>query len=850
MSKVGELSVLITADSTQLKKGIKGAQLQIKKTSKELRKSVNQFGKWAAAASVAAAAVGVALVKTNMAAIRETKNLADAANMNVAAFEQNAFAAEQAGVSTEKYGDILKDVNDRIGDFVTSGAGAMVDFFEQIAPKVGVTIDQFQKLSGQDALQLYVSSIEKANVSQAEMTFFMEAIAGDASRLIPLLKDGGKAMKTQAERARELGIGLSQIDVAQVEAANKALDASAGLIDAQLKKAVVAVAPYITTISTELAIAGAESVEWEKAVTKAMRVAAKVVGVFADGILGIRLIVKGLEIAFRGLSAVIYSAFASGIDLLAEFGNKIKVLLEKSIKPVAEAMNKVGLISDDSLSKINDMVSARFKTPQWIKDFEESTSDAFKTAKKEFVDLATQPLPSARIKALFEEIIKKANQAKKEIASTVSTESITKAAADITDFIDGFESSTISAGNILKDAIEGIDLPTSKVDAFYAVMEEGAAKTQLQIRDALSAKGMTTAEIDRYFAFIEQRAKTSGTELNTAMKGGMNTNTIETFFDLLKTKKTEFGSFMSDMFAGQELSTNQIEAFYQQALEKSQEKAAQIKKNLTGMGIDDPIIDEFLASYVAKTGEVAAQIKANLTGGMQADGKETKEEDDESLGVKGFGSEALFEAMATETAWIAQKHEDEIALLEQAKARELNIGQSFEEAKTEMTQRHARERAAAVEAEMNARFAISKDTLSGLNNLAMAMGKKGIKIQKAISLANAGMAIATGLAKAQELGFPMAIGEYARVAAIGVKAISSIKSAAAGSAKIGRSSGGGATSLSRPYSPVSNNQEPSQSRSISINMEGSALFSADQVRELIEQINEQVGDGVALSAGG
>jgi len=96
----------------------------------------------------------------------------------------------------------------------------------------------------------------------------------------------------------------------------------------------------------------------------------------------------------------------------------------------------------------------------------------------------------------------------------------------------------------------------------------------------------------------------------------------------------------------------------------------------------------------------------------------------------------------------------------------------------------------------------------------------------------------------------MAIGEYARVAAIGVKAISSIKSAAAGSAKIGRSSGGGATSLSRPYSPVSNNQEPSQSRSISINMEGSALFSADQVRELIEQINEQVGDGVALSAGG
>ncbi|MDZ7906338.1 MAG: hypothetical protein U5N55_11610 [Cypionkella sp.] len=67
----------------------------------------------------------------------------------------------------------------------------MADFFENIAPQVGVTAENFRDLSGADALQLFVSSLEAANLSQAEMTFYMEAMAGDATALIPLLRDSG-----------------------------------------------------------------------------------------------------------------------------------------------------------------------------------------------------------------------------------------------------------------------------------------------------------------------------------------------------------------------------------------------------------------------------------------------------------------------------------------------------------------------------------------------------------------------------------------------------------------------------------------------------------------------------------
>ena len=81
----------------------------------------------------------------------------------------------------------------------------MADFFENIAPRVGVTADQFARLSGPEALQLYVSSLERAGVSQQEMTFYLEAMASDTTRLIPLLQNGGAEMTRLGAQAQTEG---------------------------------------------------------------------------------------------------------------------------------------------------------------------------------------------------------------------------------------------------------------------------------------------------------------------------------------------------------------------------------------------------------------------------------------------------------------------------------------------------------------------------------------------------------------------------------------------------------------------------------------------------------------------
>ena len=163
--------------------------------------------------ATAAATAAFGFASSTARQSEEIERSAKLASTGVEEFQKLAYASESFGIQQDKLADILKDTNDKMGDFFQTGAGPLADFFEFIAPKIGVTAEQFKNLSGSDALQLYVSSLEKANLSQAEMTFYMEAIASDSTLLLPLLEKNGEAYKTLAKEAEEYGAILSEDNV-------------------------------------------------------------------------------------------------------------------------------------------------------------------------------------------------------------------------------------------------------------------------------------------------------------------------------------------------------------------------------------------------------------------------------------------------------------------------------------------------------------------------------------------------------------------------------------------------------------------------------------------------------------
>lgn len=224
---LGVLTLDLVAKVSGFVQGMDAAE----RSSAKWRKEVEKNAKAAGVAIGAGIAAGVtALGAITVGAInsaKEISNLSSVANTSTTEFQKYAAGAKVVGIEQEKLADIFKDVNDKVGDFLNTGGGALADFFTNIAPKVGVTADDFRNLSGPQALGLYVHSLEKANVSQADMTFYMEAIASDATSLLPLLRNNSEGFTMLGDAAEAAG---AIMDEKTIKSANE-LKAATWLIE-------------------------------------------------------------------------------------------------------------------------------------------------------------------------------------------------------------------------------------------------------------------------------------------------------------------------------------------------------------------------------------------------------------------------------------------------------------------------------------------------------------------------------------------------------------------------------------------------------------------------------------------
>lgn len=418
---LGKLTITIGANTKEAEAGIQQTGEELDGLTEKASKSGAEWGKWAAAAGAAAAVAAAAIVKSSLTAINELNNLASATGLSIGEFERQAFAARQAGIEQDKYADIIKDVNEKIGEFLMTGGGPMQDFFDKIGPKVGVTAEQFKKLSGPQAMQLYVSSLEKAGVSQKEMTYYMEALAGDSGKLLPLLRNNGEAMGEAAKRAEELGIGLSEIDAQKAVEAQRALSEIATVIDSEVKKATVELAPYITAMAQEFSKFVAQSGGISSFVVPAIETAAKVVGVFADGWHGLKIILKAVEVVARGF---IYG-FVAGLDLLmkgvSQLGNLIIDSLALPFQKVLEMMAPFSEQAEAALASFNGFIdSIKGNGIPALTEFANAQYEAMATAGDELAAMLMEPIPSSQIEAFIDRVKEKAQEAAPVIAAALT----------------------------------------------------------------------------------------------------------------------------------------------------------------------------------------------------------------------------------------------------------------------------------------------------------------------------------------------------------------------------------------------------------------------------------------------
>ncbi|GLQ36754.1 hypothetical protein GCM10007908_03740 [Rhizobium albus] len=338
---IGALRVNLGIDTAQFSEGLSSVRASMAKAGRDMQAWGGKLSTYVTAPiSVAGAAVTAAVI-TMARDVEQLEKSAQISNTTFEQFQRLAFAARTVGVESEKLSDIYKDVNDRVGDFMSTGGGPMADFFENIAPKVGVTADQFARLSGPEALQLYYDSLVKAGASQQEMTFYLEAMASDTTALIPLLREGGAAFKELGEGAAVLtaedAASLKQYNDAMRLLGESIRALTIALVNTGVIETLTGIVQKVTEWTMVLSKTNPEIIKWTAVV-------AGIAAAVGPAAIAIGLLVTALA----AVSAPVL-AFAAGIAA----GTAAAVAFWPEIVKMKDAI--VNFMSGDVLAKITDI---------------------------------------------------------------------------------------------------------------------------------------------------------------------------------------------------------------------------------------------------------------------------------------------------------------------------------------------------------------------------------------------------------------------------------------------------------------------------------------------------------------
>lgn len=283
------------------------AAARLTKFAQQARSIATQIGKWVAAGLAAAAAAVATVVTQTSLAMRDLVRDAEAVGTTARDLQTWQYAAQSMGVEADKVQDIFKDLADKTGDFARTGGGEAADIFEQL----GISAKELLGLSPDKALLRINSALE--GLSQGEKIFFMESIADDASRLLPLLDDNAERFKALTRQGKEWGTIMTDAEIQASAALGKTLS-NAGKMAKGFKNLLGAqLAPAFQTVIT-----------WVQELTKsfggprqaAKTAAASIVGAMADAVEGVKTLFQWVDKVYLTLMKM--QRFQLGVEAAAE----------------------------------------------------------------------------------------------------------------------------------------------------------------------------------------------------------------------------------------------------------------------------------------------------------------------------------------------------------------------------------------------------------------------------------------------------------------------------------------------------------------------------------------------------
>jgi len=351
----------------QAEKTTKGFSDQTTKAEKKtdgfaqsIKSGAASAAQWAAAIATATAALAGYVVVNNTEIIRQTDQYAESLGMSTQAMTEWEYAAQSVGMQKDQLQGAFQDISDKMAELAVAGGGSAIDAVENL----NVQFDQLIKMSPDKQFLAIGQAIE--GINQHQKVFFMESLASDSTRLLPLLRDNAAELKRLQLEAQVLGISISDIDAAKVTQAGIAMGRTKGLMKGLANEATVALAPILTGVSNALVDNAVKAGGFKQAMTNTVDSIINGIGFVLD--VGQQYLIWGkqAQIGMMTLGQYGTDAMASIADTTASVINTTLYPFQKTISWIIEQVSALIEIGAQFGGPFADSFKA---ASDWLKTF-------------------------------------------------------------------------------------------------------------------------------------------------------------------------------------------------------------------------------------------------------------------------------------------------------------------------------------------------------------------------------------------------------------------------------------------------------------------------------------------------
>lgn len=446
MPSLGDLTVMIGANTRGLTRGADQAESKITRLGRTVRRAASRVAKLGAAAAIAGAALVTAFVTKGLRTIDSLAKMSDRLGIATQDLQALRHAAELTGVQTETLDMALQRMTRRIAE-AAQGSGEAKDAIAEL----GLEAEALSKMSPGEAFKEIAEAMSGVANQGDRVRLAMRLFDSEGVALVNTLRLGADGLEEAQRELEAFGVLLNRVDARKVEDANDSFTRMGLITQGIRNRLTVELSPVITAVAQHISGSfTAAGSNMQEAIRGAVHASVRAFADFVDAAAG------AID-------------FLSNHPLMGEFGLLGLVLFGKKGALVSGGiglvMDKVGHIFDQvsgaamkSLSTIEGRIDDINSEMQALERIQEGGVDVS-------ADIAALEQQRAGYEAKKQELLEAQGQARgmaassEDLAETLRSES--KEATNAADSMRGLADAMRGALSSSKETADKVDLPAT-----------------------------------------------------------------------------------------------------------------------------------------------------------------------------------------------------------------------------------------------------------------------------------------------------------------------------------------------------------------------------------------------------